>query len=518
MNVEIELLTYLQQSKALKENTQGEIILKQRNIDLIACFYGFRGAKWPTYEEVAETYDIGTRQRVQQIIKKAFHSHAKAIDFPAVQSCAAILQQRAYWPADAFLDTLTANAIEVPGGNVQGLLNLMHELDLASSYQAYTQDFREMTRTLLAQDMQVILLTRDTADALCEAFKWATDRPSRVGIANLRQLADEKGWSNEFYLPLRSAVALSTRAWSWQDGDNFWYTFEHRKTTFRTYGGKVFSVVGATTAHHLAEVYENALHGRTVSVPFPPVNVIETYLRESLLFQHEGDLIRSTGKANELTDVEHAIVDFFKTTPTASYPKLRDYLLQKHFSKPIIDKQITHSCLVHVDRSLGRGQHAYSLVKQFNISGQAVVVNDYAAYRERLRKLYENETDENCEATRRKEHSILQAWLFDGKVTERCALCGDQFHIGALITAHKKKRANCTTAERLDPHIVMPACALGCDFLYERGYVYVQDGKVQVNALKQAGTAEYQRAKSLSGKAVLEKWLQGKLEYYAKAE
>jgi hypothetical protein len=28
MNVEIELLTYLQQSKALKENTQGEIILK----------------------------------------------------------------------------------------------------------------------------------------------------------------------------------------------------------------------------------------------------------------------------------------------------------------------------------------------------------------------------------------------------------------------------------------------------------------------------------------------------------
>lgn len=519
MNVENELLKYLEHSKAGKSNTENEIALKQRNIDLTACYYGFREAKWPTYEEVAETYDIGTRERVRQIINKTFRNHAQAAKFPAVERCATILQQRDYWTAVSYLNALAAKDIEVQGGNAQGLLNLMHDLNLASDYHAYTTDFREMSRSLLNQGVEIVLMTQQRALALRKALKLASDRPGLVGIANLKLLADKEKWPEEFYRSICYSVTLSPRAWSWQDGDNFWYTFENRQTTLRTYSEKVFSVISATTVQHLAEVYENALHARTVDIPLPSVHVIETYLRESLLFKHEGELIRFTGKLIELSDIEHSIVGFFKIKPQADYVELRDYLLARSFSKPLIDKQITHSCIVHVDRALGRKLHVYSLVKQFDPSSQPTISpNEYATYFERLRELYEEETDVNCESTRRKEHGILQAWLFKGKVTERCALCGEKFHVNALITAHKKKRALCTTAERLDPNIVMPVCALGCDFLYEHGYIHVEAGKVQVNTAKQSHTAEYQRALMLNGKTVSKAWLNGKPGYFAKLD
>lgn len=519
MAVEAELLNYLQQSKALKDKTEGEIARKQRYIDMVACYYGFRDVKWPTYEDLGEIYEDVSRQRVHQILQKAFLNHAKAVDFPVVRRCADILKQRSYWYDSVYIDTLIANGIEVAVDNIHGLLSLMHDLGLCVDYKAYTPDFREMTRTLFNQGLQVVLLPSSHADALRAALKLASDRPGLVGIANLKELWDSEGWTEEFYDTVRSSVALSSRAWSWQDKNDFWYTFEHRQTTLRTYSEKVFSVISATTPSHLAHVYENALHARTVSISLPPLYVIEKYLSESLLFKREGGLIRYTSHiAAELTDIERAVVDFFKGKPKADYIELRDNLLNLGFSKPWIDK-LTHSCLVYVDRSMGRKLHTYSLVNQFEPIPEAnSSLNEYELYRERLRILYQEETDEASETTRRKEHALLQSWLFKNKVTECCALCGEEFHVSALITAHKKKRSNCTTAERLDPHIVMPACALGCDFMYERGYVYVEDGKVQVNSAKKLHTTEYKRAEILAGKVVSERWLAGKSEYFGKPE
>lgn len=518
MNLENELLTYLEHSKALKSNTHKEVVRKQRNIDLVACYYGFRESKWPTYEEVSELYRIGTRERVRQIINDAFRNHARAADFPSVARCAHVLQQRDHWSVDVYLNTLLAEGIEILGENVQGLLNLMHDLSLASDYKAYTTDTREMTRSLLNQELEIVLMTEQRADVQRNALKLASDRPGQVGIANLKSLANEKNWTEDFYESIRQSVALSPRAWSWQEGDNFWYTFEDRQTTLRTYSEKVFSIIDATTVQHLAKIYENALRARTVDITFPPIGVIETYLKQSLLFKREGELISFTGKPIELNEIERSIVEFFEIKKQkTNYVELRDYLLGRGFSKPSIDKRINNSCLVHVDRSLGRKQHVYSLVKN-SISGSQASIDDsgYAAYLERLRALYEEETDESCESTRRKEHGILHAWLFKGKFTEYCAICGDEFHVSALITAHKKKRAICTTAERLDPYIVMPACVFGCDFMYERGYIYIETGKVRLNTAKASKTAEYQRALKLEGKSVPQVWLEGKPEYFLK--
>ena len=77
----------------------------------------------------------------------------------------------------------------------------------------------------------------------------------------------------------------------------------------------------------------------------------------------------------------------------------------------------------------------------------------------------------------RKEQGHLRARLFKEKDIFKCACCQRELPISFLIAAHIKKRAFCVKDEKRNPNIVMPMCKLGCDELYEQGYISVKDGK-----------------------------------------
>ncbi|KAH0536318.1 hypothetical protein GP486_008893, partial [Trichoglossum hirsutum] len=89
-----------------------------------------------------------------------------------------------------------------------------------------------------------------------------------------------------------------------------------------------------------------------------------------------------------------------------------------------------------------------------------------------------NRTDKKAVENQRLEQDILTALLHEGKKTNTCAFCGRSFPVSFLITAHIKKRSHCSHEERIDRRIVMPLCNMGCDQLYERGYLSVREGKV----------------------------------------
>lgn len=72
----------------------------------------------------------------------------------------------------------------------------------------------------------------------------------------------------------------------------------------------------------------------------------------------------------------------------------------------------------------------------------------------------------------RGEQSILRRRLLGNAEVAECALCGRTLPTRFLITAHIKKRTLCTDSERRDlAHVAMAACTLGCDSLFEAGYV-----------------------------------------------
>ena len=114
---------------------------------------------------------------------------------------------------------------------------------------------------------------------------------------------------------------------------------------------------------------------------------------------------------------------------------------------------------------------------------------DFAdTYGKRLAELDSTDTGYRS-AKFRKEQATLRTILFGGKDTAQCALCHQQFPTKLLVAAHIKPRARCSSLERTDPNIVMPACKTGCDDFFEHGFLIVDgDGVIQVNKAARATT------------------------------
>jgi hypothetical protein len=97
---------------------------------------------------------------------------------------------------------------------------------------------------------------------------------------------------------------------------------------------------------------------------------------------------------------------------------------------------------------------------------------------------FDGELERTAQRAQRGEQAALKRRLLQG-ATGQCALCGRTLPGAFLIAAHIKKRAMCTDEEKRDlANIAMLACTLGCDAVYEHGYVTVAaEGAIQVSPL-----------------------------------
>jgi hypothetical protein len=107
--------------------------------------------------------------------------------------------------------------------------------------------------------------------------------------------------------------------------------------------------------------------------------------------------------------------------------------------------------------------------------------------------------DRKVEVLVRTEQGFLRRVLFGSELRGQCIICGRVFPVGLLVAAHIKQRAECSEAERADyRRNVVPMCVLGCDDLFERGYIAVVRGTIVVNEMLNAqatpAVQEYLRA------------------------
>ncbi|MGW6726007.1 hypothetical protein ACWF9G_08895 [Nocardia sp. NPDC055029] len=83
-------------------------------------------------------------------------------------------------------------------------------------------------------------------------------------------------------------------------------------------------------------------------------------------------------------------------------------------------------------------------------------------------------SDAAVQATRRVEQALLRAYLLRGASEGACGLCGRFLPSYLLVAGHIKPRALCSEAERWAfSDVAMLICVLGCDALFEHGYVVV---------------------------------------------
>ncbi len=90
-------------------------------------------------------------------------------------------------------------------------------------------------------------------------------------------------------------------------------------------------------------------------------------------------------------------------------------------------------------------------------------------------------TDRVVQVLARVEQAYWRKLLFGTSLDGSCAICARHLPVDLLVVAHIKQRSECSEDERLDPENVMAACLLGCDILFERGYIRVDESNVRTN-------------------------------------
>lgn len=86
---------------------------------------------------------------------------------------------------------------------------------------------------------------------------------------------------------------------------------------------------------------------------------------------------------------------------------------------------------------------------------------------------HEGGFDALTEVLVRREQRKLRRQKFGDRTHLTCALCGKTLPARLVRAAHIKRRSQCTPEQLIDLANVMPACTLGCDELFEHGYVAV---------------------------------------------
>lgn len=95
----------------------------------------------------------------------------------------------------------------------------------------------------------------------------------------------------------------------------------------------------------------------------------------------------------------------------------------------------------------------------------------------------EEDLDQQIVSQSRKEQAFLRTVLTQGKNQQQCCICQQIFPVEMLVAAHIKKRSSCSLAEKKDfINVAALMCKLGCDSLFENGYIAVIDGKIQQNS------------------------------------
>lgn len=94
-------------------------------------------------------------------------------------------------------------------------------------------------------------------------------------------------------------------------------------------------------------------------------------------------------------------------------------------------------------------------------------------FRRKLEELVSMDLSSSTRA--RQESQIFRKFRFGRSRTCQCDLCGRELPARLLVAAHIKPRSDCMDSERRDPDVVFRACKLGCDELFERSYVVVDD-------------------------------------------
>ena len=188
MSIESEL-------KALLED-RVRSAARQRDIDMVAYSYGFRGDDWPTLDDMAARFGFSNRERPRQI-RDACMASVRIEHIPALQQFQDFVGQREYWLHDDLKQALEESQLAGDEFSLAGLFELIKDVGAANNndYAIFTlasgkPGLHPATRYALPQSERLFVMRPSDAQNVNPLYRKARTLPGQYGIANLAYLAD----------------------------------------------------------------------------------------------------------------------------------------------------------------------------------------------------------------------------------------------------------------------------------------------------------------------------------------
>lgn len=475
----MNLKIYLSDFVARSEINKREKKLIDRDILIIFDFFGLTDNKIPNFQTVGDRFSL-SREYIRQRIKLKIKDEIKDTDRELLKGHLKVLQNKKIITFNDLKAKLEKKSFFPNEMNVLGFFNLLAIFEIEYPFEIYNFEFKKATKKDFDLLNDFLIVNKNNIKSIKVILQKIFKQPGINGLINLNEFRDSIDDISFEYLEY--IVTNSKGSWTFKDGSKFWYMFENRSNSIIHNMGKLKSIISNCDKEILSNTLFDAISIRPSNFNYPSPKLISLYLEESIFtnIMNNKVFFKDSLESPNLSQSDELVINFFKKNKIqeTDYPELKKVFLENGFSTANADKNCYHSTFIHVDKSGGRTNYKLSYILKYN-SDMNLIDDRYSIYRDKLIQFLDN-TDKNSKSSMRAEQSILRDYLFKDKKYLKCGICQKEFSVNSLVTAHKKKRSECSDNERVDPRIVWPLCKFGCDHLFEERYIIIENGETRI--------------------------------------
>src|ERR1035437_1055610 len=236
-----------------------------RNIHILCSYFGLRQNPNPTYQSVANDYDAGSRQNIEQLIKRIFRNKLASVDISLIKESIAKLDEFEMLSDSDLQDLMRSTGLINAESwiHLHGLQNLIECVTGDLKFKIIDIYGKVASKSDIECGQKLYLAKPEIQAKISEAIKNIRSLPGKLGMANFTCInaianqfdAREKLYIHEMILAQRDIFVSSF------EGSD-WYLFEDRSNKIINSIERAFSCFDRINAIKLAETIENILHDK----------------------------------------------------------------------------------------------------------------------------------------------------------------------------------------------------------------------------------------------------------------